>query len=106
MGRISFGRRLGDLAAADPDRPAITCAGLTTTRAQLESRSNQLARSLAELGVRQGDFVTIGLPNGAGFVEACAACWKLGATPQPVSSRLPARELVAITELANPRVVI
>ena len=29
--------------------------------------------------------VTIGLPNSVGFIEACWACWKLGATPQPVS---------------------
>jgi bile acid-coenzyme A ligase len=34
------------------------------------------------------------------------ASWKLGATPQPVSSRLPKRELDAIVELANPKVIV
>ena len=50
--------------------------------------------------------VTIGLPNGIGFFEAAVATWKLGATPQPISSRLPAAERRAIVELANPSLVV
>ena len=37
-----------------------------------------------------GDMVTIALPNSIDWFVAAAACWKLGAIPQPVSSRLPA----------------
>ena len=48
-----------------------------------------MARGLLARGVKQGDFLTIALPNGIGFVEACYAAWKIGATPQPVSWRLP-----------------
>ena len=51
-------------------------------------------------------FVTIGLPNGIEFFEATIAVWKLGATPQPISSRLPAAERHAIIELANPSLVV
>jgi bile acid-coenzyme A ligase len=50
--------------------------------------------------------VTIALPNGAAFVATTIASWKLGAIPQPVSARLPVRELDAIIELAKPRVVV
>ncbi len=50
--------------------------------------------------------MTIALPNCAEFVATTIACWKLGAVPQPVSARLPARELEAIIELAAPRVVV
>ncbi len=50
--------------------------------------------------------VTIGLPNGVDFIEACWGVWKLGATAQPVSFRLPAPELQAIVNLADPPVVI
>jgi bile acid-coenzyme A ligase len=50
--------------------------------------------------------VTIALPNSTGWFVAAAAAWKLGAIPQPVSARLPERELEAIVELADPSVVI
>ena len=70
-------------------------------RAQLERRSNRLARAYHELGVRAGDLVTLALPNGSEFFEACLAIWKLGATPQPISSKLPELERRAIVELAQ-----
>jgi bile acid-coenzyme A ligase len=50
--------------------------------------------------------VTIALPNSVDWFVAVAAAWKVGAIPQPVSSRLPARELEAIVELADPPIVI
>lgn len=45
-----IGTRLSQLAAEDPDRPAITCDGRTLTRRELESAANRLARAYAELG--------------------------------------------------------
>ena len=77
------------LAAADPDAPAITCAGSTVTRRQLEQRTNRLARAYQQLGVTPDSFVTIGLPNTVEFLEAAIAAWKCGATPQPVSAGCP-----------------
>jgi bile acid-coenzyme A ligase len=103
-------RPIGDiltaLAAEDPARPAITCDGRTTTRAELEARANRLARSYAELGVGHGDFVTVALPNGIEFYEACYAIWKLGAVPQPASARLPGPELGRLLALADPALVV
>ena len=106
MGMISFSRRLTDLAEADPDRPAVTCGEESLTRARLESAANRLARDLASGGVRLGDMVTIALPNSTDWYIAVAACWKAGAIPQPVSARLPERELRAIVALADPSAVI
>ena len=63
MAQVSYARRLTDLAERDPDRPAISCAGETITRAGMESAANRLARDLAAGGVRAGDMVTIGLAN-------------------------------------------
>src|SRR5258708_1508892 len=103
-------RPMGDiltaLAAEDPARPAITCDGRTTTRAELEARANRLARSYAELGVGHKDFVTVALPNGIEFYEACYAIWKLGAVPQPASARLPSPELGRLLALADPALVV
>jgi len=103
---ISYAQRISNHAAADPDRAAITDEHRTVTRAELQSLANRTARVLAARGVVEGDNVTIGLPNRIEFVAAVIACWKLGAVPQPVSARLPERELEAIIELANSKVVV
>lgn len=50
--------------------------------------------------------VTVAVPNSVDFFIAYVAAWRLGATPQPISSRLPQRELDAIIELANPSAVV
>ena len=103
---ISYVQRLVDHAVADPDRPALTDEQETLTRGDLEALANRTARALAAKGVDQDDLVTIALANEAAFVATAIACWKLGAVPQPVSARLPKRELDAIIELAAPRVVV
>jgi bile acid-coenzyme A ligase len=106
MATVSYAQRLSGLAAADPDRVAITCGDASITRAELEAAANRLARDLQARGVGHGDMVTIALPNSVAWFVATAATWKLGAVPQPVSSRLPATELRAIVELAASSVVL
>jgi acyl-CoA synthetase (AMP-forming)/AMP-acid ligase II len=100
---ISFIEQLHRLAADRPDRPAVTCGDEMVTYPQLIDRIDDLANELRGLGVGEGDMVTIALPNSVEWFVAFAAAWRLGATPQPVSSRLPQREIDAIVELANPR---
>jgi bile acid-coenzyme A ligase len=106
MGFVSYGRQLSLLAERDPDRVAVTCGPESITRSELESAANRLARDLAAGGVGEGDMVTIALPNSIDWFVAFAASWKIGAIPQPVSAKLPQRELTAILELADPRAVI
>jgi bile acid-coenzyme A ligase len=105
-GETALGAVVATLAQADPDRPAITCESDTVSRAALERRTNRLARAYRALGVEPDSFVTIGLPNGIEFFAATLAVWKAGATPQPISSRLPAAERRAIIELADPSLVV
>jgi acyl-CoA synthetase (AMP-forming)/AMP-acid ligase II len=62
------------------------------TYAQLDRRTNQLARALVTLGVRRGDRVAVLLANCVEFVEILAACAKLGAIMVPVNTRLAAPE--------------
>jgi bile acid-coenzyme A ligase len=106
MAVVSFSRRLTDLAVADPSRVALTCGQDSVTRDELEAAAGALARQLLEDGVQQGEMVTIALPNSVDWFVAVVATWKIGAIPQPVSSRLPVRELAAIVALADPRVVL
>jgi len=65
-----------------------------------------LAVEFRRLGVGVGDMVTVALPNSVEWFVATVALWKLGATPQPVSARLPQRELEAVVSLADPEVVV
>lgn len=113
MPQLSYGRAMDWLAERDPDRPAVVCEadgpGAPTerrSRSELVARANRLARSFAARGVGPGDLVTIALPNGCAFFEAALAAWKIGATPNPVSARLPEAEQRAIIETASPALVL
>ena len=61
---LPLGQILAWHAARDPNRPAVTIDGVSTSRAQLNAQSNRRALALAAMGVGQDDFVTIDLPNG------------------------------------------
>lgn len=101
---------LGELLAyhahSAPTGPAVTFDDVTVSYSELDARSNAKARQLAALGVGEGDVVTLGAPNGHEFYEIVFAIWKLGATPNMVSPKLPAAELRAIVDLAKPCLII
>jgi bile acid-coenzyme A ligase len=100
-----IGSQISALAEIAPDEPAVSCAGITITRAELDSSTNRLARAYAERGVGLGDYVTIALPNSVEWVQAAVACWKLGAVPQPLSPRLPDAEFEGLLDL-RPRALL
>ena len=100
-----IGAQFSRLAELSPDEPAVTCEGRTLTRGELDASTNRLARAYADLGVRQGDYVTIVLPNSIEWIQAALAAWKLGAVPQPLSARLPDAELEGLLEL-KPRALL
>lgn len=106
MTGISISRLITLRAEEQPDRPAITHEGQSISRKEFDRKTNRLARAYEQMGVSEGDMVTIALPNSIEFYEACIAAWKLGATPQPVSARLPQVEREAIVELADPSLVV
>jgi acyl-CoA synthetase (AMP-forming)/AMP-acid ligase II len=81
-------RRWGPTAAAAytgaairyPDRAAIIDDRGTLTFAEVQRRTNALARRLGQEGITQGDAVAIMCRNHRGFIEATVACAKLGAS--------------------------
>jgi bile acid-coenzyme A ligase len=101
-----IGGLLNFQAARAPERQALSFESVTLTRAELAARVNRRARALGEAGVGQDDFVAIALPNGTDHLEIAFACWALGATPAPLSPRLPPLELEALLALLKPRVVV
>ncbi|WP_162893166.1 class I adenylate-forming enzyme family protein [Microbacterium halotolerans] len=100
--RQSISSIITDLARTDPCRVVVVDpAGELTARA-LDDASTRLAHAFRARGVDQDDLVMVSLPNGGDFVIACAAIWKAGATPQPVSTALTAAERTALERLSKP----
>ncbi len=103
---ISLGAKLTRLAREQPDLTAVSCGADSLTYDALNRRACRMAHGLAAQGVRAGDFVTLAVPNSVDAVAAIYGIWKLGATPQPASFRLPQSELREIIALADSRLVI
>ncbi|HEX6571340.1 MAG TPA: AMP-binding protein [Steroidobacteraceae bacterium] len=93
-------------AERDSGAPALTFGTETLSRAELARRAQGRARALQAAGVTAGDFVALALPSGTAVLELAFGCWKIGATPAPLSHRLPRLELEALLEVLRPRVVV
>ncbi|WP_082481926.1 AMP-binding protein [Aeromicrobium sp. Leaf245] len=102
---VSIGRALDVLAQEAPDAVAVRHGDVTMTRRELDLDTTRLARRWSDR-VGQDDLVTVALPNGLDFVRACFAAWKLGATPQPLSTTIGAEERDRVLELAGPALVV
>nr|WP_272952977.1 AMP-binding protein [Mycolicibacter kumamotonensis] len=108
---VSYGRRLADIAAQSPDATAmifVTGAGAEhrVTWAQLDHRSNRVARGLTGLGISHGDIVVIGLPNSIEHVVIAFGAWKAGACVLPLRSDLPEWERGRVLDVTRPAVVV
>ena len=66
-------------AIRDPDGTAIVDELGTLTFEQVHRRTNALAHSLSDAGVKEGDAVAIMIRNHRGFIDTTVACSKLGA---------------------------
>ena len=101
---------LGDLirhhSATNPDAILLTLEDREVRRAEFEALCNRRARLLAEHGVIADDLVAVALPNGLEFYETVFAIWKLGATPNPLSTALTDSELRGILDVGRPRLVV
>jgi acyl-CoA synthetase (AMP-forming)/AMP-acid ligase II len=84
-----------------PERDALVVGAQRRTFAQLEERANRLAHHLAAQGVGAGDHVGLYLYNGAEYVEAMFACFKLRAAPINVNFRYVEEELRYLVEDAK-----
>jgi bile acid-coenzyme A ligase len=93
-------------AAARPDEIAVRCGEAELTWEQLHLASNRVAHGLLARGVTPGRLVSLLLPNSVDMIVAVFACYKAGATPQPLSARLTDTERDEILALADPAVVV
>lgn len=111
VGMVSYGERLGDLGRDRPDDLALIFVAedrseVTLTWSELDQRSAQVARGLANQGIGQGDRVGIKLRNSPDHVLVALGLWKVGAVPVPIRWDLPDWELERVLGVLDPKLVI
>jgi long-chain acyl-CoA synthetase len=92
--------------ATRPDDLALTASGISRTFAQLDARSSQVAQALAAEHIGRNDRVAFLDKNSAEFFDTLFGAAKVGAVTVPVSWRLSAREIAAILNDADARMLI
>jgi amino acid adenylation domain-containing protein len=93
-------------AAERPDAIALEYGSRTTSYAELDRRSDEVARMLRRRGVRAGDRVAIFLPRGPALIAAMLGVLKAGAGYVPVDLDCPVLRLRHIVADTGARVII
>jgi len=93
-------------AKANPDKPAIVSRDLTFTYAELDAKTNQVARALAARGVRPGDRIGFVLPRGPQTVMLLIGILKAGAAYVPLDAESPVTRIKDCLEDAQPKLVV
>ena len=97
---------LSALARARGDAPAVVGSEIRCTWGELDRRVTAIAMLLKAVGVREGDVVTVQLPNWVETVASSLAVWRLGAVLNPVTPIYRGGELRTIFEMARPAAVL
>ena len=84
-----------------PDRIAVVAPDGTLTYAELEARSNQMARRLRAMGIVSGARVGVAVPRGVGELLSLLAILKAGGAYVPIDSLHPADRVRVILEDAH-----
>ena len=93
-------------AELHPDRTAVEDGERSLTYSELETRSNQMAALLLELGVSKGDRVGLFLDKSIESVVGIYGALKCGAAYVPLDPRAPAARLAYIARDCDLRVVV
>jgi amino acid adenylation domain-containing protein len=96
--------RFAEQATRTPNQVAVADPNESWTYAELETRSNQLAHRLLELGVAPGNLVAIYAHRSASLVWAMLGVWKAGAAFVLLDPALPTVRLIDSLKQARPRV--
>ncbi|MFD4757000.1 amino acid adenylation domain-containing protein, partial [Streptomyces sp. NPDC058426] len=89
-------------APRDPSATAVVCGGTTLTYAELDARTNRLARLLIEAGVGPETVVALALPRSVETVVAALAVSKAGGAYLPIDPSLPADRIAFMAADTRP----
>ncbi|MFJ8141727.1 non-ribosomal peptide synthase/polyketide synthase [Streptomyces sp. NPDC096013] len=93
-------------AAADPGAVAVTDGRTTWTFAELDARTDRLARVLAGHGAGPERIVALALPRTADHIAAILAVMKAGAAYLPLDPDLPESRLTGMLDDARPVLIL
>jgi bile acid-coenzyme A ligase len=101
-------RALADVPSAYHERgeACLVHEGVRWTWADLDAAADAWAGELHRRGVKAGDLVAFTLANGPRFLAVTFGAYKVGATPAPLSPKLPHAELADILEIMRPAAVV
>ncbi|MFF5289524.1 non-ribosomal peptide synthetase [Paractinoplanes globisporus] len=98
----TFPRRFAEMAAAYPEHVAIVCEDEQVTYAELDARSDRLARSLAARGAGPGEVVAVALPRSADLITALVGVLRSGAAYLALDLDYPPERLRYMLDDARP----
>ncbi|HJU55481.1 MAG TPA: long-chain fatty acid--CoA ligase [Pyrinomonadaceae bacterium] len=95
-------------AGSTPDKHFLfsEADGRAYTYAEFDAAANRAALMLAARGIKKGDAVSLLMPNGAEYVIAYFACFKLGALAGPVNSLLKSEEISYVVNNSEARALL
>ncbi len=93
-------------ASRTPERIAVQCGAEFLTCAELETRSNQVARLLRSLGVDVGAAVAVCVRRNLDMVVAVLGVLKAGAAYVPIDPDLPEMRMVSMLEDSGAKVIL
>src|ERR1700734_4508052 len=93
-------------SAHDEAKPAVIDPVCRLSYRELDGTTHDLAAAFIDVGVVKGTRVGLIMPNGVRWVQIAIALTRIGAVLVPLSTLLPARELVAQLRTASVQVLI
>ncbi|MCL1952057.1 MAG: acyl--CoA ligase [Oscillospiraceae bacterium] len=85
---------------------ATNFMGIRTTFGQLDAEVEQVARALFSYGIRQGDYVSISLPNLKESILYMYACWRIGAIANVIDPRTNAQGILERVQLTDSKLLV
>lgn len=102
----SLGAELRQAAKDSPNRTFLRMQGVEMTFWEVDDLSDNVASGLAAMGVKQGDNVSLMLPNCPEFLVVWFALSKLGAVAAPVNISFRGQVLLSAIDLVESRLLI
>jgi bile acid-coenzyme A ligase len=106
MPAVPLEQALREGARQDPDRAAITDAGRTFSRGDVDALVDVAGARLARADVGYGDLVAVSGANSAELLMTFFGIWRLGAVPVPLHPRKGRDELLALVRTSGARVAV
>ncbi|TCK22556.1 amino acid adenylation domain-containing protein [Pseudonocardia endophytica] len=106
VGTATFTDVFADVVARDPEATALVLEDASMTYAELDERSDRIARLLARHGAGPESVVALALPRSMDAVAAQVGVLKAGAAYLPIDTALPAGRIAFMISDANPVCVL